>query len=79
MADEAELQARIAALAGAINRHKQQQQPEPAAHHAQNHHPYNPTPPYRGNHSTTIDGLPSQRLEVAAAEAMANRSKTERS
>ncbi len=50
MADEAELQARIAALAGAINRHKQQQQPESAAHHAQNHHPYNPTPPYRGNH-----------------------------
>ena len=50
MADEAELQARIAALAGAINRHKQQQQPDPASHHAQNHHPYNPTPPYRGNH-----------------------------
>ena len=50
MADEAELQARIAALAGAINRHKQQHQPDPAPHHAQNHHPYNPTPPYRGNH-----------------------------
>lgn len=50
MADEAELQARIAALAGAINRHKQQQQPDSVPHHAQNHHPYNPTPPYRGNH-----------------------------
>ena len=50
MADEAELQAKIAALAGAINRHKQQQQPDPALHHTQNHHPYNPTPPYRGNH-----------------------------
>jgi hypothetical protein len=50
MADEAELQAKIAALAGAINRHKQQQQPDPAAHPAQNHHSYNPTPPYRGNH-----------------------------
>jgi hypothetical protein len=50
MADEAELQARIAALAGAINRHKQQQQPDPAPRHAQTHHPYNPTPPYRGNH-----------------------------
>jgi len=50
MADEAELQAKIAALAGAINRHKQQQQPDQAPNHAQNHHPYNPTPPYRGNH-----------------------------
>lgn len=49
MADEAAMQARIAALAGAINRHKQQQ-PDPATHHPQNHHPYNPTPPYRGNH-----------------------------
>lgn len=48
MADEAELQARIAALAGAINRHKQQQQPDPAPHHAQNYYLYNP--PYRGNH-----------------------------
>jgi len=49
MADEAAIQARIAALAGAINRHRQQQQPEPAAQHAQYQHPYNPTPPYRGN------------------------------
>lgn len=49
MADDAAMQARIAALAGAINRHKQQR-PDPATHHAQSHHPYNPTPPYRGNH-----------------------------
>jgi len=52
MADEAELQARIAFLAGAINLHKQgQQQSQPVTQNAQNQqHSYNPTPPYRGNH-----------------------------
>jgi pyruvate/2-oxoglutarate dehydrogenase complex dihydrolipoamide acyltransferase (E2) component len=47
MADDAALQAKIAALAGAINRHKQQQ-PAPEPYYQQ---PYSaPTPPYRGNH-----------------------------
>jgi pyruvate/2-oxoglutarate dehydrogenase complex dihydrolipoamide acyltransferase (E2) component len=47
MADDAALQAKIAALAGAINRHKQQQ-PAPEPYCQQ---PYSaPTPPYRGNH-----------------------------
>jgi len=40
MADDAAMQAKIAALAGAINRHKQQQ-PEPVANLAQPQHAYN--------------------------------------
>jgi hypothetical protein len=49
MADDAALQAKIAALAGAINRHKQQQ-PEPVANLAHPQHTYNNTgQPYRGN------------------------------
>jgi hypothetical protein len=47
MADDAALQAKIAALAGAINRHKQQQ-PAPAAHHAQSHY-HNSAQPYRAS------------------------------
>jgi hypothetical protein len=47
MADDAALQAKIAALAGAINRHKQQQ-PAPEPYHQQSYHA--PTPPYRGNY-----------------------------
>jgi hypothetical protein len=47
MADDAALQAKIAALAGAINRHKQQQ-PAPEPYHQQSYNA--PTPPYRGNH-----------------------------
>lgn len=55
MADDAAIQARIAALAGAINRHKQKQpEAESHHHHPQTHyphtnHPYSPAPPYRGN------------------------------
>jgi hypothetical protein len=53
MADDAALQAKIAALAGAINRHKQQQ-PEPVANLAHPQHAYNNTgQPYRGNLQTS--------------------------
>jgi hypothetical protein len=55
MADEAELQAKIVALAGAINRHKQQHQqpqPAPASQHAQTQQQYNPAPSYRGNYQS---------------------------
>ena len=49
MADDAALQAKIAALAGAINRHKQQQ-PDPVANLTHSHHNYSNTgQPYRGN------------------------------
>lgn len=63
MADDAEMQAKIAALAGAINRHKQQQQTDSTAQPQQHYN--SPVQPHRGGyhqqHNNRWAPFPSSR------------------